>query len=658
MKSLWDQQEAQQYENDPLAMRVYTSRLLGRDPSLVMHGGGNTSLKMKVTNLFGEEEDILYVKGSGWDLATIEAPGFAPVRLSVLEKMATLEALTDSRMVSVQRSAMIDPNAPNPSVEAILHAILPFTYVDHTHADAVVAISNTPDGEARIHELYGEKVLIIPYVMPGFILSKEIYNRLQEVDITQYEGMILLNHGVFSFANDARTSYERMIELVDMAEQYLQREDALQIVESEGEEDLTRLAQLRKAVSELRGGAVVARLNNSSKARGFSSLPEISDIALRGTLTPDHVIRTKPKPLMLGFGAEEELQGLLKNYVDGYQAYFERNTDGSLTCLEPSPRWAVWKGHGTVSFGRSEKEAMIIHDINEHTMEAIQWAEHLGRWETISEKDLFDMEYWELEQAKLKKKGKGSPLQGKIVLVTGAASGIGRACVEVFAAQGAVVAALDISPCVCKQERPGVLGLHCDVTDADALKKAVEQTVRHFGGLDIVVSNAGNFPPSRSLENMESDIWEKSMRLNLFSHQYLLSACIPYLKEGVEPAVIVVASKNVPAPGPGASAYSVAKAGLTQLSRVAALELARYQIRVNTLHPNAVFDTGIWTDDVLQARAAHYGISVQEYKTNNLLKVEIQSKDVAELAALLASPAFAKTTGAQIPIDGGNERVI
>ena len=327
--------------------------------------------------------------------------------------------------------------------------------------------------------------------------------------------------------------------------------------------------------------------------------------------------------------------------------------------LDPAPRWAVWKDRGVISFGRSVKEVGIIGDIARHTIQCIQQAEALGGWKPLKQRDLFEMEYWELEQAKLKKSGGSAPLQSKIALVTGAASGIGKACVEQLLSQGAVVAALDISSKLAKQfNNPSVLPIRCDVTDFKAVKRAVQQTVARFGGLDLLVCNAGMFPPSASIEKMDEALWQKSMELNLTSQRQLMQACVPFLKLGVDPAIAIVCSKNVPAPGPGASAYSVAKAGLTQLGRVAALELGADGIRVNMVHPDAVYDTGVWTDEVLQSRAASYGMSVQEYKTKNLLRAEVTSAEVAALVVQMLGPLFAKVTGAQIPIDGGNDRVI
>ena len=404
---------------------------------------------------------------------------------------------------------------------------------------------------------------------------------------------------------------------------------------------LLSLSRLRQSVSRIQGGAVIALFKDDQQSIAFSLLPKIKALATRGTLTPDHVIRTKPKPLVINKNIESDV----KEYAQHYKNYFDRHTDGKLKCLDLAPRWAVWPDRGVIAFGRSVGEARIISDIVDHTMQAVQRAEGMGGWKVLNEKDLFQVEYWELEQAKLAKNPKPLALQGKIALVTGAASGIGKACVERLISQGANVVGLDIKD-------------GCDVTKESDIKHAVESTVRRFGGLDIIVSNAGNFPPSMDIESMDPAAWEKSMQLNLTSHQLLVKAAIPYLSHGIDPTIIIIASKNVPAPGPGAGAYSVAKAGLTQLGRVAALELGAQGIRVNMIHPNQVFDTAIWTKEVLEKRAKHYGLTIEQYKTNNILHTEITSRDVADLVCAMAGPAFAKTTGAQIPIDGGNERVI
>ncbi|MFP5503345.1 MAG: SDR family NAD(P)-dependent oxidoreductase, partial [Candidatus Sericytochromatia bacterium] len=563
--------------------------------------------------------------------------------------LARLETLSDTDMVRAQKSAMTDPQAPAPSVEAILHAIIPYTYVDHTHADAVVTLTNVADGERIIKELYGDRVLYVPYVMPGFILAREVFEMTKDADWSKLEGMVLLHHGIFSFGDDAKTAYDRMIKLVSEAEDYLKSQGVFEVATTQAtpKEDLPRLARARRAVGLKTGKPVIAKLDASDRAVSFSLLPNVASAATRGPLTPDHSIQTKTIPLILG----DEVEGDVEAFADSYRAYFDRHNDGTLTCLDPAPRWAVWPGHGTVAFGQNAKKADVIADITRHTVRAIQWGEALGGWAALPEKDLFEVEYWELEQAKLKLGGTGAAMfQGKVALVTGAASGIGKVTAERLRAHGAAVVAIDLNPAVTDMFKgPDALGVVCDVTDSAAVDAAVASAVRAFGGLDIVVSNAGTFPSARTIAEMEDALWQKAIEVNMTSHLYLMRACVPYLSIGFDPAIVVIASKNVPAPGPGAAAYSAAKAGLTQMARVAALELGGKGIRVNILHPDAVFDTGIWTEEVLANRAKHYGLTVEQYKTKNLLRVEITSRDVAEMACAMAGPLFAKTTDAQVP---------
>jgi len=420
-------------------------------------------------------------------------------------------------------------------------------------------------------------------------------------------------------------------------------------------EDLLMLSRIRRHVSQIRGAPLIAKLDQNAQACGFANLSNVASLAGRGPMTADHIIRTKPKPVILGKHVEKDIDQFACAYTD----YFNRYASGQLSMLDPAPRWAVWPRHGTIAFGKTVKETRIVSDIVHHTIRAIQYAEDLGGWKPLTKKHIFDMEYWELQQAKLKLSEETPELQGKVAVVTGAASGIGLACVEGLKNRGAVVVGLDINPeCKLILDESNCVGVNCDITDLKHVTESVEMTVRRFGGLDILVSNAGIFTANQKIENLDEQAWYQSLELNLSSHQRLLKTCIPYLKRGIDPAVVFVASKNVPAPGPGAAAYSVAKAGLTQMARVAALELGAYGIRVNIIHPDAVYDTALWTPDVLKQRAKHYGLTIEEYKTKNILKTEVSSRDVAELVCALVGQAFAKTTGAQIPIDGGNERVI
>ncbi|MGK0184538.1 MAG: rhamnose utilization protein RhaD (predicted bifunctional aldolase and dehydrogenase) [Verrucomicrobiales bacterium] len=657
MKSLWNSSAARKAGKSLLSQRVYTSRLLGQDPELVLHGGGNTSVKVREKTFFGDTEDIVYVKGSGWDLATIEAAGFSPVRLEVLQKMAEMETLSDADMVREQCAAMTNPNAPAPSIEAILHGILPFTFVDHTHANAVIALTNAPKGKQRIKEVYGDRVLIVPYVMPGFVLSRTVYELIKGRDLSGIEGIVLMNHGIFTFADDAKTSYENMIKLVSEAENFLRKKAGRNyLAKANPQDDPLTLAKLRKAVSQQRGCPVVVKLDQSKEACGYSSLPKIRSIATRGPLTPDHSIRTKRIPVVVTGDPAADVE----RFASEYSKYFERCASDAHTMLDPSPRWAVWQGHGVAAFGKTVKEAGIISDIAHHTYRTIQQAEKLGGWRALGEKDLFEIEYWELEQAKLKKGSAAAPdLQGKVALVTGAAAGIGQACANALHEAGAAVVALDLNPEIEELfNADDRLGITVNLTKLDKVQAAVAAAVRRFGGIDIVLSNAGIFTAGAYIDQMDAGNWNKSIAVNLTSHQQLLQVCIPFLKEGIDPAAIIIGSRNVAAPGAGAASYSCAKAGLTQLVRVAALELAPSGVRVNIIHPDAVFDTKLWTPEALKRSAERYGLTIEEYKTRNLMKAEITSKDVGRAAVAFAGSTFLKTTGAQIPVDGGNDRVI
>ena len=657
MQSLWNDEEAAAYRGD-LAQRVYTSRLLGRDKSLVLHGGGNTSVKIRERNLVGDEEEILYVKGSGWDLELIEEAGFSPVRMAHLLKLAELKTLSDPQMVNELVTHMTRAAAPAPSVETILHALLPHKYVDHTHSDAVLAVTNTADGAERIKHIYGDQVVVIPYVMPGFDLARLCAELLPRHAGKNTIGMVLLSHGIFSFGATARESYERMIHLVGLAERYLDEHGAWRLAPAASGSATpvppAQLAALRQVISHGAGNPMIVATHQDPRTASFVNRPDVAAISQQGPATPDHVIRTKRLPML---GRD------VGSYMHAYRTYFEHNALNAKeprTMLDAAPRVVLDPQLGLCAVGRSAKDAAIVADLYRHTMDVIERASLLGGYKALPARDIFDVEYWDLEQAKLRKAGKPPMFAGEVALVTGAASGIGKACVDSLLARGSAVVGLDIDGRIeSLHERPDFLGVRCDVTAGDQVTAALESAVRAYGGLDVLILNAGIFPGGTSIATLDDAAWRKVMSVNLDANLMLLRECHALLKLAPRGGrVTVIGSKNVPAPGPGAAAYSASKAALVQLARVAALEWGVDNIRINVLNPNAVFDTGIWSDEVLASRAAHYGLSVEQYKKNNILKTEVTSREVAELAAEMCGPLFAKTTGAQLPVDGGNERVI
>jgi rhamnose utilization protein RhaD (predicted bifunctional aldolase and dehydrogenase)/NAD(P)-dependent dehydrogenase (short-subunit alcohol dehydrogenase family) len=656
MRNRWNDEEAGRHPG-VLDECAYGSRLLGSDSNLVLHGGGNTSVKATKVDVIGRAVPVLYVKGSGWDLASIEPAGFAPLRLDRLRELLEVHRLSDAQMMNELRCALLDAKAPDPSVESLLHALLPFTAVQHSHADALVTLTNLDDGEKRIREVYGDSVVVVPYCMPGFDLARLCARLWPDQAHDGTVGMVLLNHGLFTFGASTREAYERHIELITMAEDYLDRNappPSAVAVPALPEVALSELAGLRRRISDAAGVPMIVSRHADARTTAFVTRDDLVTLTQQGPLTPDHVIRTKRVP-MLGRDVNA--------YVRDYRAYFTRYESRGrvpLTMLDPAPRVVLDAELGLLTVGRRAKDADIAHDIYRHTMDVLERGQLLGGYRALPAADIFDVEYWELEQAKLRRAGGPPPLAGQVALVTGAASGIGTACARALLDAGASVVGLDIADAVTATfTGPESLGVRADVTDPQAVAAALRAGVERFGGLDLLVVSAGVFPQSQPIAKLDPSAWRRTMAVNVDSVAELLRTCHPLLAQA--PAggrVVVIASKNVPAPGPGAASYSASKAALTQLARVAALEWAADGIRVNIVHPDAVFDTGLWTDEMLAERARRYGMSVEDYKRRNLLGCEVTSATVARMVTQMCGDAFACTTGAQVPVDGGNDRVI
>jgi rhamnose utilization protein RhaD (predicted bifunctional aldolase and dehydrogenase)/NAD(P)-dependent dehydrogenase (short-subunit alcohol dehydrogenase family) len=654
MRNLWDSREAARFEG-PLGECVYGSRLLGRDPSLVLHGGGNTSLKLTGTDIHGDPVEVLHVKGSGWDLATIEAAGFAPLRQGPVARLAELAALSDTEMVNQLRCNLLDASAPTPSVEAILHAILPFAAVQHSHADAVVAVTNSSDGRSLVEELWGDSTVVVPYVMPGFDLARVASRCWAEQAGDDTTSMILMNHGVFTFGDTTEIAYRRMVEVITGAEDLLADRSSGTPPPAPpfGEVDGLELARLRKGWCACSGHPMVMSRHVDERVRRFVARSDLATVSQRGNATPDHVIRTKRVP-QLGTDFEQ--------YAEQYRSYFARNARSrpELQMLDPAPRVLLDPSLGMLTAGRRAVDASIAADIYHHTIDVIEAADGLGGFVALTEEDLFAVEYWELEQAKLRLGGALPPMAGEIALVTGAASGIGRACAEALLRRGSAVAGLDIDPAVEDAfSSPNWLGVRADATDPTDVAAALQTTAARYGGIDVVVAAAGVFGDGSPIGTLDLADWRRTMSVNLDGVATVLRATHPYLALAPRGGrVVIVGSKNVPAPGKGAAAYSASKAAVTQLGRVAALEWAEDGITVNTVHPDGVFDTGLWNDELVATRASAYGLTPEEYRRRNLLGREIASADVGELVAELCGTTYRVVTGAQLPVDGGSDRVI
>ena len=655
-----------------LALRVYTTRLLGRDPRLVLHGGGNTSVKTRIADLNGDAVEVLCVKGSGWDMGSIEPAGLPAVRLAPLLKLRAREALSDEEMVRLQRANLIDPAAPNPSVEALLHAFIPHKFIDHTHSTAVLALTDQPDGEALCREVYGSKVGYVPYVMPGFGLAKAA---AQVFDLDRsVEGLILVRHGIFSFGADARESYERMIALVTSAEQRLTRNRKPALSSAKLPARPARVADVAPIVrgacslpdSKIDGAwkRFVLDFRGNDAVMSFVNGAEVARYGQAGVVTPDHNIRIKNWPLVVAApedgdlaGFREQVRGAVAAFGDHYQSYFARNNarvGGTKTMLDPMPRVMLVPGVGLFGLGRSKKDAKVAADLAEAAIATITDAEAVGRFEPLPESDLFDVEYWSLEQAKLSG-AREPPLAGQVAVITGAAGAIGSATARAFAAAGAEVALLDIDEAAAQAEAQAIggpaLGLKCDVTDAASVRDAFARVASAFGGVDIVVSNAGAAWQGR-IGEVDEAVLRQSFELNFYGHQRVAQAAVKIMQaQGTGGCLLFNVSKQAVNPGPNFGPYGLPKAATLFLVRQYAVDYGSEGIRANAVNADRV-RSGLLTEAMIASRSKVRGVSEEAYMRGNLLGREVAAEDVAQ--AFLAQALALKTTADVTTVDGGN----
>lgn len=637
---------------------IAASRAIGADADLVLHGGGNTSLKTRWLDVTGEEVDVLLIKGSGHDLATIGADGFAPLRLDRLRALLPPLHLDHRTVWNELRCATLDAGAPDPSVETLVHALVPHAAVLHSHADALLALSDTADGEQRVRALLGGRVVVADYAMPGPDLVASCARAWEREAHAGTEGIVVLQHGLFALGADPAEALARHTAIIATVQEALDGEggDAPSTSDPDPAADPDRmlaLASLRSEVCRLAGQPLVLTCARDDDARRLAASSAAAALE-RGPITPDHVTWTKAFP-----ATSTDVTAFAQRYHAYLDAHASR-MDPAARLVDVAPRVVLDAELGIVSAGRTAKEARAAGRIARHALGVAATAERLGGYVPAGLEHVFDLEHWAPQQEKMHRASRAGGLVGRVALVTGAASGIGRACAEELLAQGAAVVGWDIAAHVTEAfDDPSWLGLQVDVTDEDAVVAALARGVEAFGGLDVVVVSAGIFPGSETVEQLSMDAWRRTMSVNVDAVAMLFGRIAPLLRHAVGGGdVVVVASKNVPAPGRGAAAYSSSKAALAQLSRVAALEWAGDGVRVNMVHPDAVFDTGLWSAELLAARAQHYGLTVDEYKRRNLLRTEVTSRTVARMVRTMADGTFAATTGAQVAVDGGSERTV
>lgn len=678
MKSRWSDKEARGLEG--LDILVHTSRLIGMDTNLVVWGGGNSSVKVKGTDHTGCPVRILWMKGSGSDMRTIQPKQFTPLRLDDLLPLIKRDEMTDNEMVAYQSKSVLEPGAPKPSIETLLHAFLPPTHIYHTHADAICALTDTPNGAGVIERVYGKNVAVIPYFRPGFLLSKKTGEAY--AGNPGLRAIILNKHGLITWGESAKEAYLETVRMITEAERFIarRRKRAPASVGSAVPKE-TRQAVAAAIAPALRGEVgrnkrMVLLYDDSAEVLQFVSRPKAKTLSQIGPFTPDHLMHTKPWPLFLETNNSKRpdsdkiasaIPKSFAKYREQYVRYFDRYKTPGVTMLDPNPRVILIPGVGMFTTGKDRRASRIVRDIYLHTVGVIQDSAAISSYVSLSPRELCDFEYWPMENFKLTLLPPEKELSRRIVLVTGAAGGIGKAVAERLAAEGAMVILTDIdlektrAVAEAINQKTGELNttaVKMDVTSESSVRKAFETAVRAYGGLDILVSNAG-IAKSSPVDRLALSDWDRSIAVNATGHFLVCREAVRIFKEqNLGGNIVVISTKNVLAPGKDFGAYSASKAAQAQLSRILAIEGAEDKIRVNMVNPDGVFqESGLWSREIRQERAKAHGIPIAKleefYSQRNLLKLKILPGDVAEAVLFFASDRSSKTTGAILPVDGG-----
>ncbi len=682
MKNDWSNIEANNYirkykqknVSKDLALRIYTTQLLGKNNKLVLHGGGNTSLKTTAKNIFNEKINVMNVKGSGWDMGSIDAPGLPAVELEPLLKTKQLSKLNDFDMVNLQRKCLLDSKSPNPSVETLLHAFLPFKFIDHTHANAILSLIDQPNDVAICKKIFSNKMGIVPYVIPGFDLAKLAYKIFKKNE--KVEGLILLNHGIFTFGNTAKESYDRMIKYVTIAEKKLSkyknniinRKKNIKINSKLNHQIILPL--IRKNLSNKNDDGSYTKwvfdIRVNQQILNYLDHKDLKIFTSKGTVTPDHVIRTKSKPLILNIKEYEAtkidllLNKEIKKYKINYKKYYQKNKKFVKNTIEldGNPRLIFIPKFGIIAIGRSKKEAAIAGDLAEATVDIISKAESLGKFTSISEKEIFKVEYWPLEQAKLKTL-KRAQLTGHITVISGGCGAIGLSIAREFINHGSEIVLLENNLTNIKNTPSDIAKvatiIKCDVTKNNDVKKAISEVVKIYGGVDIMISNAGAAWQGE-IGRVNSKILKESFDLNFYAHQYLSQACIDImLKQNTGGVLLYNITKQAVNPGNNFGPYGIPKASTLFLMRQYTLEYGKYGIRSNGINADRI-RSGLVTDKMIALRSKARNVSEKEYMSGNLLNEEVLAEDVGK--AFLSLALAKKTTGDIMTVDGGNIQAV
>jgi rhamnulose-1-phosphate aldolase/alcohol dehydrogenase len=673
----WSDTDAHGLEG--IDLLVYVSRLMGQEPNLVLWGGGNTSLKQMETDFRGQEARVLRVKGSGSDMKAVRPGDFPGVRMDDVLPLIERGAMSDEEMVAYLARTLMEPESPRPSIETLLHTWIPRAFVLHSHADAILSLTNVAAGDAHVRRCLGGDVVIVPYHRPGFALAKQVALAYQADPSVR--GVVLMNHGLITLADDAREAYDTHIELVSRAESYTApggkqvfgppRRPAL--------DEATR-REVAAAVAPVLRGAVsgrqrqVLRFDDSPDVLEFAGSERAAALSQVGAATPDHILNTKRVPLLVEVvdpadaqDVAEALRTAIARYADEYTAYVDRNNRDGLPIQDPYPRVILVPGIGMWTTGKDAGRAVIPADIYHHTIGVIAGAQAIDRYLSLDERRAFEADYWPLELYKLTLLPPEKELARRVALVTGAGRGIGRAIAERLAQEGAHVVVTDIDAgnaraaaeaIVAREGADRALGVCLDVTDPASVATAFRAAALAYGGVDIVVSNAG-IAESAPLDRLPVEVWRRSLEVNATGHFLIAQEAVRLMqRQGHGGSIVFVASKNVVSPGKDFAAYSSAKAAEAQLARIVAIEAGAHGIRSNIINPDAVFEgSGLFSPELRESRARAHGVPPDQleafYQQRNLLRVRVTGADVAEAVLFFASDRSAKTTGAMLSVDGG-----
>lgn len=677
MENRWDARKTETM--DELDKLVYMSHLIGEDTSLVVWGGGNTSIKVPESDFRGRNVDGMWIKGSGSDMKSMVRSQFPRLNHADILPLFERDEMSDEDMVRYLERCLMDADSSRPSIETLLHAFLPYMSVTHSHADAVVALTNNQDSERVLADVYGSRIAVIDYFRPGFTLSKLVGLAVKESP--NLDGVVLMNHGLFTWGDDTQAAYDKHIELVTEAEEYINK----------GTKSVFGGWQKQPMTEDSRHGAaaeigplirglvcerqhMVLRYDDADDILAFIGSKQGKLLSGIGPATPDHLIHTKRKPLWVTVAnpsdineVKRELKLGMREYIGEYTQWYKEHTSDEHPMLDPYPRVILVPGVGMWTTGKDAQAARIVGDIYHHTISVMGSSQSFSDYTSLTPQDAYDAEYWPLELYKLTLAPPEKDLARKVVLVTGAASGIGKGIAEKLASEGAHVVVTDIDGDGAAEvardlvERNGfgrAFATPMDVSSQDSVRNAFDAARLQYGGIDIVVSNAG-IAPVGAIDQLHLSDWQRSLDINTTGHFLVAVQALNTLKkQNTGGNLVFIGTKNVPAPGAEFGAYSVSKAAEVQLARVLALEAGEHGIRVNVVNPDAIFEgSQLWSDELRAERAAAHGVAVtdleQFYHQRTLLKTQVRAQDVAETVLFLASERSSRTTGAMIPVDGG-----